>query len=63
VLADRAHRRKVTAWQPEGHADHPLRIDVAPRHADAVTAGYIIPARIDDDGRYAAEYLAQRTAL
>jgi hypothetical protein len=62
VLADRTPRR-VTASQPEARPGHALRMEIISRHAPAVTVGYIVAAHVDDDDRYPAEYLAQRTAL
>jgi len=55
-------RCEMKAYQPEGKPAHALRIDMAPKHAPAITIGYIMPTRVYGDDRLPAEYLAQRTA-
>jgi hypothetical protein len=63
-LADPKLMRELRAYQPEGKPGHPLRMDLISRHAGSSTVGYVKPVRIQDDTqRYAAEYLAQRTAI
>jgi hypothetical protein len=38
-------------------------MEITLRHAPARDRRYIVATRVDDDDRYPAEYLAQRTAL